>query len=192
MSTINGIGSTFVGCSDVGRDGSYITTKWITVVLPLVPLSSYRVRPISSSGIPMLYSSTEFETQSVPFHWPQIVKVYATYLAAFLFFYVFDRLTDPKFSHKVSSPLLSSFLAFALAVLAMGISSFIRKGSIFANLIVIALVLIFSILVAGNISGNPERSLQYMYFFWGTYAVFTIVKFLRGGDSANKDKKARS
>jgi hypothetical protein len=34
--------------------------------------------------------------------------------------------------------------------------------------------------------------LKYLYFFWGTYTIFSIVKFLRGGDSADKDKKARS
>ena len=186
MSTINGIGSTFVGCSDVGRDGSYITTKWITFLIPVVPLGSYRVRPVSSTNILMLYSSTEFETQSVSLHWPQVLKVYATYLAAFLFFYVAERLAGPQFSQRISSPFLSSFLAFALSLLAMGISSFIRKGSTFANLIVMAIILMASFTVAGNISGDAEISLRYMYFFWGAYAIFAIFRFIRGKDPANK------
>jgi hypothetical protein len=191
MSTINGIGSTFVGCSDARRDGSYITTKWIIFLIPIVPLSSYRVRPVSSTNIPMVYSSTEFETQSVSLHWPQVLKVYATYLAAFLFFTVADHLMGAKFSHKVSSPLLSAILAFAFAMLAMGISGFIRKGNIFASLIVMAFIVTLSVLVAGNISRDSVTALNYMYFFWGAYAVFSMVKYLGNVDSANKKKKAR-
>lgn len=191
MSTINGIGSTFVGCSDVGRDGSYVTTKWMTFVIPIVPLGSYRVRFVSSTGIPMLCSSTELETQSVALHWRQILKVYATYVAAYFFFAISDRLSGPKFSHSVSSPLLASFLAFAFAMLAMAISTFIRKGNTFANLIVMAFILIFSLLVGGNISRDPETSLTYMYFFWGIYGIFVISKFFRDDDSADKDKKVR-
>lgn len=190
MSTINGIGSTFVGCSDVGTDGSYVTTKWFSLLIPVVPLGSYRVLPVSSTSIPMLYSSTKFMSQSVPLHWPHVLKMYATYLVAFLFVQVSGRLIGPKFTHKVSSPLLSAILAFGFAFLTIGISGFIRRGSTFANLIVMAFVLTFSFLIAGNISGDPDRSLIYMYILWGAYAIFSLVKFLGGGNSADKPKEA--
>jgi hypothetical protein len=190
LSTINGIGSAFYGCSDVGSDGSYVTTKWITILIPLVPVGSYRVRPISSTNL-IVYSSTEYESQTVPLHWPHIVAMYATYFAAVVFFQLTDLLSGPKFSHKVSNPFLAAFVAVVLSVIALGISRFIRRGRIFANLIVIALILMFSFMVAGNISGKPEATLQYMYYLWGAYVAYTLYSFVNNGGKTDKDTQSK-
>jgi hypothetical protein len=46
--SINGMGSMFYGKSDVRQDGSYLTTEWFTILyLPVVPLRSFRVLPLS-------------------------------------------------------------------------------------------------------------------------------------------------
>lgn len=42
--SINGFGTTYYGERDLSRDGSFITTEWITAAyLPLLPLRSLRV-----------------------------------------------------------------------------------------------------------------------------------------------------
>lgn len=40
MSTFNGIGSRFHGCSEIHKDGSYLSTKWFCLVVPLVPMGT--------------------------------------------------------------------------------------------------------------------------------------------------------
>jgi hypothetical protein len=48
--SFNGTGTMIYGKRDFLTDGSFITTKWITFLwVPLVPLSSMRVRPSSPS-----------------------------------------------------------------------------------------------------------------------------------------------
>jgi hypothetical protein len=190
MSSINGIGSTYIGCSDVGKDGSYVTTKWVIFILPIVPIRSLRVLPASHINLGF-YSSSEFQAQPVPLYWPHVIWMYATYLVAAIFIMVADRLTGPKSSSTFSSPLLSSATAFVLSLLAVWISGFIRKGSVFANLIVFAAIITFSFLAAGNISAQPERSGQYMIYFWAAYAIFLVITFLRKKDSGKEQQEGR-
>ena len=188
MSSINGIGSTYIGCSDVGKDGSYVTTEWAIIILPIVPIRSFRVLPTSHISLGF-YSSSRFQAQPVPLYFPHVIWMYATYLVAAIFMMVADRLTGPKSSAILSSPFLSSFIAFALSLLAVWISGFIRKGSVFANLIVFAAVITFSFLSASNMSAQPEKSWQHMYYFWGAYAIFFVITFLRKKDSAKEQRR---
>ena len=190
MSSINGIGSTYIGCSDLGKDGSFVTTEWAIFLLPIVPIRSFRVLPTSHINLG-IYSSSKFQAQPVPLHLPHVIWMYATYLAAAIFFMVADRLTGPKSSAILSSPFLSSAIAFALSLLAVWISGFIRKGSVFANLIVFAAIITFSFLAAANMSAKPEKSWHYMYYFWGAYAILFIITFLRKKDSAKEQQRGR-
>jgi hypothetical protein len=48
--TINMIGTNYCGRTESHPDGSYITTEWITVVVPIIPLKSLRLRPMEGSG----------------------------------------------------------------------------------------------------------------------------------------------
>lgn len=190
MSSINGIGSGFVGCSEVGRDGSFITTEWVILLFPVVPIRSFRVLPTSHINLGF-YSRSKFQSQRVPLYWPHVIWVYATYLAAAIFFLASDPLTGPRLSRSVSSPLLASVLAFAFAMLAVWISGFIRKASLFASLIVFGFVITVSLLIAANISVQPERSWQYMYWLWGAYAIYFVSKFFRNKEPAKTQKRAR-
>ena len=45
-SSINGIGTHYWGHTELYSDESYITTEWITVGIPIIPIKSLRVRPI--------------------------------------------------------------------------------------------------------------------------------------------------
>lgn len=50
MSNFLGTGTIFYGKKNIGRDGSYITTKWLTILyLPVYPLGSYRLWPNDQS-----------------------------------------------------------------------------------------------------------------------------------------------
>ncbi len=190
MSSINGFGSAHIGCSDVGADGSYITTEWVIAVIPLVPIRSLRLLPTSHSNLGFFSSST-FQSQPVPLHWPHVLWMYATYLAAAVFFAVTDHLLGPESSGFVASPLLSSLMAFAFSVFSIWVSRFIREGSTFASLIVFAVIITFSFVTAGNISAHPDTSWRYMYFLWAAYATFYIVKYFKTKDSTTNRQKVR-
>ncbi len=43
MGTWNCIGTSFFGAYERKPDGSFVTTKWRCIGIPLIPLSSYRV-----------------------------------------------------------------------------------------------------------------------------------------------------
>lgn len=193
MSSINGIGTTYIGCADVRRDGSYITTQWIIFVFPVVPLKSMRVWSQSSSTkyFPIYYSSSEFEAEQVPIYWPHIVKMYATYIAIVLFFKLIDFFDGSHQGHGVLNPLLASFLAFLLAIVVIKITGFVRKVNVFVNIVVTLAVLTASFLVAADISIEPTVSWTKLYYFWAAYLVFYIFMFFWADDSKSKDKKRR-
>ena len=46
--TVNSIGTSFCGRAEPQIDGSYITTEWLTVLVPLIPFASYRLRPVGN------------------------------------------------------------------------------------------------------------------------------------------------
>jgi hypothetical protein len=51
--SLNGIGTRIYGRRDFRTDGSFVTTKWVTFLwVPLIPLSSLRVRPRSNTPAP--------------------------------------------------------------------------------------------------------------------------------------------
>jgi hypothetical protein len=58
----NGIGSRFIGKSDLREDGSYLTTEWFCVLwLPLFPVCNYRVvKAAESNLIPFFVVSRQF------------------------------------------------------------------------------------------------------------------------------------
>ena len=76
-STINGCGTKWYGKSLEESDGSYVVTEWITFLwIPLIPLGSKRVTPISES---------EFSVESTALHWPHVLLGYIP-LVAIIFF----------------------------------------------------------------------------------------------------------
>jgi len=92
MSTINGIGSRFFGCAEPRKDGSYIATKWLCLVAPLVPLGSYRLWPESHSSHALgMYSSSTFRSKSAGLYLPHVFKMYGIYLGIYLFLVLVDR-----------------------------------------------------------------------------------------------------
>ncbi|RYH17981.1 MAG: hypothetical protein EON54_27640 [Alcaligenaceae bacterium] len=88
--TLNGTGTRYYGERehDIGRQ--YTTTLWVVVfAIPLVPLSSWRVYPLSEEqSIDQSYfhnrevSNTEqhFQAVRVPLNWRQVRNVYSVTL----------------------------------------------------------------------------------------------------------------
>jgi hypothetical protein len=77
--TFNGIGTTYHGRSDKGPDGSYIATEWFVVAyIPVIPIRSFRMRPVSGGTFAIVYSSQKYEIEPVPFHWKQVRNMYLT------------------------------------------------------------------------------------------------------------------
>ena len=84
MSTTWGTGTMFYGETDFNpRDGSYITTKWLTLMyLPIIPLCTYRIWPSEQKTelvpIPLAILRTmKYESIPIEFCWRQILKTYS-------------------------------------------------------------------------------------------------------------------
>ena len=78
--TFNGCGTTYYGKRDVGPDGSYVCTEWITFVyLPLIPVRSLRVLPTKDGTNLIVWRSQSYQTMKVPLSWPQICNTYGIF-----------------------------------------------------------------------------------------------------------------
>lgn len=101
MYSLNGIGTTLYGKSEVENDGSYIATKWfILLLLPVIPLGSYRVwRGETTSSatalIGMPGATTQYKMTPVPMNWKQVIQ---TYLAIYgtLALIILDLVFEPN------------------------------------------------------------------------------------------------
>ena len=90
--TINGTGTKYYGAREYDIGGTYITTEWVVAVgIPLIPLGSWRVYPVSEERFRdhqqiMLreasHTTQSFEAQRVPLNWRQVLNVYAVTLSA--------------------------------------------------------------------------------------------------------------
>jgi hypothetical protein len=75
--SILGIGTTFIGQSDFRSDGSYVTTQWFCVFIPLFPLRSLRVRDVGPGRWNPLMSSEHYTVLAVtPPNGEQVLLVY--------------------------------------------------------------------------------------------------------------------
>lgn len=75
--TFNGCGTSYYGRRHPAEDGSYVTTLWVTAVwIPLLPLRSYRVRPVGKGTNVVVHSSQSYQVLRVPLCWPQVRNVY--------------------------------------------------------------------------------------------------------------------
>ena len=74
--TLNGCGTMYYGNRYPAEDGSYVTTLWVTFLwVPLLPLSSYRVRPVGKGTNYVVHQSQSYQTKRVPLCWPQVRNV---------------------------------------------------------------------------------------------------------------------
>jgi hypothetical protein len=101
MYSINGIGTTLYGNREVDSDGSFIATKWFTIIwLSIVPLGSYRVfkGETNEAGIPTLSFgwSTQYRMQSIAINWKQIISTYICVYGSILLL-IIDAVYDPYF-----------------------------------------------------------------------------------------------
>ncbi|MFG5775792.1 hypothetical protein ACFIQF_01840 [Comamonas sp. J-3] len=92
MSSINGIGTRYIGHAEQRRDGSFITTKWLCIGFPLVPLGSYRIFPESRSSHALgMYTRSTFSATPDGLYLPHLFQVYRWYAAFALVLFVAER-----------------------------------------------------------------------------------------------------
>ena len=93
ISTTNGIGRKFYGSADpCSKCGSVVRTLWWTFIeMPVVPLGSYRYKPISEVGI----NTTRFWARKTGMRWDQILKTWAVGIivaaAVIAGFYLYEK-----------------------------------------------------------------------------------------------------
>lgn len=93
MSTVNGIGTRFFGRAEPRRDGSYLATQWFCLVIPLIPLGSFRLWPEGQASHGLgTYSSSAFRIKPQGLYLPHVGKMYGLYLAIYLFMVIADRI----------------------------------------------------------------------------------------------------
>jgi len=75
--TLNGFGTRYYGKRDQAEDGSYVTTQWVTALyLPLLPIGSYRVKPVGQGTNWGIHRSQNYQVLRVPLCWEQVWHVY--------------------------------------------------------------------------------------------------------------------
>lgn len=87
MYSINGIGTTLYGKREKHSDGSYIVTKWFVLfLLPIFPLSSYRVwRGETKASLFLLPGAeTEYRMIQVPLNLRQVLNTYVAIWGIFI------------------------------------------------------------------------------------------------------------
>ena len=80
FSQINGMGSRFIGRSDPGPDGSYLTTEWFCALwLPIIPICNYRLLNAKAGREPPgLFGSVPFTIQGKgPVRLKDVVRGYS-------------------------------------------------------------------------------------------------------------------
>lgn len=84
--TLNGFGTRLYGARDFLPDNSYVTTKWIVLAyMPIVPLSSMRVRPSEGSIYLGFYNRSRYSILDTAKPNPtQVLCIYGWFVA-FLF-----------------------------------------------------------------------------------------------------------
>lgn len=86
LGSANGVGTTLYGKRDVESDGSYIATKWFIVfLLPIVPISSYRVLPNTPKLHFLMQITTYNRFEKVSFNKKQVIN---TYLLVYGFIFI--------------------------------------------------------------------------------------------------------
>jgi hypothetical protein len=83
--TINGFGTKLLGERDFRKDGSYVTTKWVSILwVPVLPLESLRIRETGGFEIIGLADLQYTVLERLPsLHMKQVLFVYL-FLAGFI------------------------------------------------------------------------------------------------------------
>lgn len=119
MSTVNGIGTSFVGECGHEKDGSYISTRWFTFVyVPVIPLFSARIHGQSEGKLTPVGLSWATDYEELPLHMPQVLRTYG-YLALM----VLLLLMVPKISDWNLNPLI----IFPIGAAAAALPWFLRR-----------------------------------------------------------------
>ena len=73
--SINGVGTAYIGKRRL-EDGSFITTKWVCIFVPIFPLYSFRVTAKGFATGPWNNLRTPMRGHRVPMDWQKVAKIY--------------------------------------------------------------------------------------------------------------------
>ena len=78
---INGFGTIYYGNCEKTSDGSYVTTEWLVILfLPILPLGSYRVRPVDEgSRFSLVSFRGNYWARKIALKWGQILRTYLAF-----------------------------------------------------------------------------------------------------------------
>lgn len=144
MGTWNYFGTHFFEAYEREPDGSFITTKWLCIALPLIPLSSYRIVHQGSfyeeeSGfLSQRYVTVDHFNviKKVPLYKRGVAKYYLTFLSSFLIFFGlwhYWRLIDLSIPRTSSISFVVDSLVFSFLVFAFIWGSLIWTKLIFKS-----------------------------------------------------------
>jgi hypothetical protein len=105
MSTINGIGTRFIGEYERDEFNNYISNKYIVIVIPLFPIGSYKILRKEQQNSTLIGSSTKYKYIKVPMAWRHIIPFLLTiYLSAtFLFLLLWLAMTTTNQIYAIIS-----------------------------------------------------------------------------------------
>lgn len=97
--TIRGIGTRYYGASDRQPDGSFVTTEWLALFAPIIPLRSLRVHYLGKQDHGSRGSSEHYNVVGqAALDTKQVLQIYGLHLATWILFFLPlilpDRLLD--------------------------------------------------------------------------------------------------
>jgi hypothetical protein len=113
--TIRGIGTRYYGASDRQPDGSFVTTEWLALFAPIIPLRSLRVRCLGKQAHGSRGSSEHYGVVGrAALDTKQVLQIYGLHLATWIVFFLPLILPDRVFdtASTVSAILVVAALAF--------------------------------------------------------------------------------
>lgn len=107
--TVRGIGTKYYGASDRQSDGSFVTTEWITLFAPVIPLRSLRVHYLGKRELGRRRSAEYYNVaDKVPLHMKQVLRIYGWHLASW--FIVFLPLLISSISPDTASTIAATLM----------------------------------------------------------------------------------
>ena len=117
--TVRGIGTKYYGASGRQSDGSFVTTEWITLFAPVIPLRSLRVHYLGKRELGKRRSAEYYNVaDKVALDVKQVLRIYGLHLASW--FIVFLPLLIPSISSDTAST-IATILMIAVIVFWMWI-----------------------------------------------------------------------
>ena len=79
----NGMGSMFLGSNNQYPDRSFVTTEWLVILIPIIPVRSMRVAYFGTSHGLFRTTKEYIEIEKPSLDWQQVFTIYFLLIATF-------------------------------------------------------------------------------------------------------------